>query len=80
MVKKLFHVLIILPFILSFSCSVNWFNDFNELRKEEFSVNYNFYANKEDDSSESPAYFSRRYEIGSTLSSENFPQPDDIDV
>ncbi len=80
MVKKLFYVLIILPFILIFSCSVNWFNDFNELRKEEFSVNYNFYANKEDATSEFPAYFSRRYEIGGTLSSEKFPQPDDIDV
>ena len=28
----------------------------------------------EEDSSEVPAYFSRRYEIGRTLSSENFPQ------
>ena len=79
MVRKIFQALIILPFILTFSCSVNWFNDFNELREEEFSVNYNFYA-AEEDSSEVPAYFSRRYEIGRTLSSENFPQLDDIDV
>lgn len=80
MVKRFFRVFIILPFFLAFSCSVNWFNDFNELREEEFSVNYNFYQNEESDASENSAHFSRRYEIGRTLTLSDFPDKNSSEV
>ena len=80
MVKKFFRILMILPFFLVFSCSVNWFNDFNELREEEFSVSYNFYQNEEAASSENSAHFSRRYEIGRTLTLSDFPSENSSEV
>lgn len=81
MVRKIFYTFFIfLSFLLEFSCSVNWFNDFNGLRDEEFSVAYNFYAEEENSDSENDEYFSRRYKIGEQLTSKEFPQPEDADV
>lgn len=80
MVKKIVSaVLIFLFFLIDFSCSVNWFNDFNGLRDEEFSVVYNFYAEEESDS-ENAEYFSRRYKIGENLTSNDLPQPSEPEV
>lgn len=74
MVNKSLFLLILLSLLFVFSCSVNWFSDFDEIREEEFSVTFNFY--KAEDSS----FFTRRYMIGTTLASENLPKANDQEV
>lgn len=74
MVNKSLFLLIFLSLLFVFSCSVNWFSDFDEIREEEFSVTFNFY--KAEDSS----FFTRRYMIGTTLASENLPKANDPEV
>lgn len=74
MVNKSLFLLILLSLLFVSSCSVNWFSDFDEIREEEFSVTFNFY--KAEDSS----FFTRRYMIGTTLTSENLPKANDPEV
>ncbi len=62
---------------LNFSCKIDWFSDFDKIRKDEISTNFYFYNEEDSINSENNivqgAFFSRNYEIGLELTASSFP-------
>lgn len=62
---------------LNFSCKIDWFSDFDKIRKDELSTNFYFYNEEDSINSENNivqgAFFSRNYEIGLELTASSFP-------
>lgn len=62
---------------LNFSCKIDWFSDFDKIRKDEIFTNFYFYNEEDSINSENNivqgAFFSRNYEIGLELTVSSFP-------
>ncbi len=62
---------------LNFSCKIDWFSDFDKIRKDEIFTDFYFYNEEDSVNSENNivqgAFFSRNYEIGLELTASSFP-------